>query len=191
LGERAQTPSSACFEYRQATLAAGLPAEAEDAYRGLAACSEALHEREAAARATDLARGVLPRPLLDGLLCRDDPEALWAVGRHLLLAGDPRGAAAAFAREVEHDPLDPEAIFARARASFEAGLERPERLLGWIRTALSLGLRFSVNAAQAHLLAARCAADLGRREEAAAHLAAALRYDPSDEAARQTLAALR
>jgi len=114
---------------------------------------------------------------------RSDPEALWAVGRHRLAAGDPLRAAEAFAEALRLEPHDPEILFANAWASFEAGTASPEQLIAWTDEALERGLRFSTNAVRAYLLLAHCHLVRGEHVQAEAAVERALWLEPDNPTA--------
>ena len=175
-------------EYRRAVQAAATPAEAEPAWRGLAAILRARGDSEQAAAAEARAAGVLDERTLGELQERgDDPDALWAVARHHLARREPQRAAAALRRAVALAPDDPDLEFALATAAFDAGGTSAERVLGAVEAAFRKGLGFTTNAAAGYLLMGRCALMAGRPEEARRALEAVLRYDPGNDPARRLL----
>jgi tetratricopeptide (TPR) repeat protein len=173
---------------RRAIEIAATPAEAEPAWRALAALLLARGDGEQARAAQETAAGLLDERSLERLGRRhDDPDALWAVARHHLLRGEPDRAAAALRRAVALAPEDPDLEFALASAAFQAGGTPVDRILHTVRQAFFKGLRFSTNAASGYLLIGRCALMTGQGEVARHAFEAALRYDPENRAARELL----
>jgi 4-amino-4-deoxy-L-arabinose transferase-like glycosyltransferase len=191
-GARAATEAEARLAYESATRAAAYPAEAEAAYRGLALISRLRGEPENAERYGRIADGWLTENDLERLTSRrDDPDALFAVGRHFLLSGEQERAAGTLAEAARLRPDDPDLLFARAVAAFESRAASPEEIAGWTEEALRIGLRFSPNAVPAYVLAARCYVMMERFDDAAEALTLALRRAPDNEPARALLERVR
>jgi tetratricopeptide (TPR) repeat protein len=189
LGQRAKTAGEAEAHLRRATRLALYPAEAEAAYADLARRAAERRNMSAAERYEQIARGLLPDELFARMRGRkNDPEALWAIGRHHLWNEDPEAAVIAFAKAAHLAPHDPDLLFARAIAAYEGGTEPPEVVAAWIESALDLGLRFSPGAVPAYILAGRCYLDLERRDDAQQALVLALRRAPGNGTARALLA---
>jgi tetratricopeptide (TPR) repeat protein len=188
LGQRAGSPGEAEAHLRKATQLALYPAEAESAYAGLARRAEERGDDGSARRYRRIARGDLPDDLYARMRARkNDPDALWAIGRHHLLNDDPQAAVIAFTRGAELAPNDPDLLYARAVAAHEAGTEPPEVIAAWIESALDLGLRFSPGAVPAYILAGRCYLELERNDEAEEAFYLALRRAPGNATARALL----
>src|SRR5258705_10467828 len=100
-------------------------------------------------------------------MLRDDPDALWAMGRHWMLRGEMPRAAETLAGAARLAPDDPDILLSRALAAFESGKAEPGVVAAWTDEALRRGLRFSPNAATGYRLAARCDERLGRHDSAA------------------------
>lgn len=184
LGERTADEA----ELRRAVRAAATPAEAEPAWRLLAALLRSRGDEEGAEAAGNFAAGLLDDRTLAELRERgDDPDALWALARHHLARRHPDQAAAVLRRAVALAPDDPDLGFALASAAFDAGGTPAEKILGAVQAAFRKGLRFSTNAAAGYLLLGRCALMTGQGDVAREAFAAALRYDPENGAARQLL----
>lgn len=177
LAERAQDQHTALAEFRRATSFAACPAEAEAAWRGLAQVESERGNAEAAESALRTSSGFLDDATLRRLAAMgDDPDAQWAVGRHLMLRGEMARAAEVLGDAARLAPDDPDILLARALAAFEAETAPPDRVAAWAEEALDAGLRFSPNAATGYLLAARCYQRLGLREQTEAAARAARRY---------------
>jgi len=175
-------------ELRRATEVAATPAEAEPAWRALAALARARGDEEQARAAAQTADGLLDDRTLERLsLEEDDPDALWAVARHHLLRREPDRAAAVLRRAVALAPDDPDLEFALASAAFDAGGTPAGKILSAVNGAFTKGLGFSTNAAAGYLLMGRCALMSGKGDVARRAFEAALRYDPENGAARQLL----
>jgi tetratricopeptide (TPR) repeat protein len=175
-------------ELRRAGELALTPAEAEPAWRALAAMLRARGDEDRARAAEETAAGILDDRALDRLnRHREDPDVLWAVARHHLLRREPDKAAEVLRRAVALAPDDPDLQFALATAAFEAGGAPADKVLAAVRAAFLRGLSFSTNAAPGYLLWGRCALMTGRQDEARRAFQAALRYDPGNGAARQLL----
>jgi 4-amino-4-deoxy-L-arabinose transferase-like glycosyltransferase len=188
LGQRAPDDRTAEAHYHEAARVALYPAEAEAAYRELSRLAGERGNDRAAERYERIATGLLPADRfarLSGMT--GDPDALWAIGRHHLLSDDPDAAAAAFAGAARLAPHDPDLLFARAIAAYEADAEPPETVAAWLESALELGLRFSPGAVPAYILAGRCYLELEQRDAAERALNLALRRAPGNEAARALL----
>jgi cytochrome c-type biogenesis protein CcmH/NrfG len=189
LGQRATDAVTAERHLVEATRLALYPAEAEAAYHALSRRAEERGHRDAAERYARIASGLLPDDRFARLSEREnDPDALWAIGRHHLLNEDPEAAVTAFAGASRLAPHDPDLLFARAIAAYEAGTEPPEVVAAWIESALELGLRFSPGAVPAYILAGRCYLELERRDDAQQALVLALRRAPGNGTARALLA---
>jgi tetratricopeptide (TPR) repeat protein len=187
-GERAASEAEARLAYESSARAAAYPAEAEAAYRGLARISRLRGETEDAERYGRIADGWLTEDHLARLASRwDDPDALFAVGRHFLLIGEKGRAAQVLAEAARLKSDDPDLLFARAVAAFESRAASPEEVAGWTEEALRIGLRFSPNAVPAYVLAARCYMTMGRFDDAEKALTLALRRAPDNEPARALL----
>ena len=184
LGERAGSAGQAGSartaeaELNRAAGAAFYPAEAEGAWHGLARISRARGDASAAARYEALASGLLDDATRQRLEARRaDPDALWAVGRHLMLRGEKSRAADVLARAARRAPDDPDILFSAALAAFEAGTAAPGEVAARTEESLRIGLRFSPNAAAAYRLAARCYERLGRHDAAEASFRQAALYE--------------
>jgi tetratricopeptide (TPR) repeat protein len=187
LAERAASRDVARAELRLATEAAVYPAEAEGAWRALGLLARESGDAEAAERAAGIASGVLDDATFSRLAgMRDDADAQWAVGRHLMLRGEKARAAEVLEEAARLSPDDPDVLLARAIAAMEAGTSPPDRVARWVEEAFDAGLRFSPNAATGHLLAARCYERLGDGGKAEAAAQEARRYlsDTSRSASR-------
>jgi tetratricopeptide (TPR) repeat protein len=177
LGRRAADASEAARELARARDAALYPAEAEGAWRALAAIDRTRGDGAAAERDEAFASGFLDDATLERLeALRDDPEALWAVGRHFMLKGEMPRAAEAFTGAARLAPDDPDILISRALAAQAAGTASTESVLAWTEEALDVGLRFSPNAPVAYRLAASCYETLGRHDAAREALRRAARY---------------
>jgi tetratricopeptide (TPR) repeat protein len=178
LGDRAGGSEAAESEFHRAADAARYPAEAEGAWRGLALVSRGRGDAAAAVRYEALASGLLDDGELRRLeMLRDDPDAVWAIGRHWMLRRDMSRAADTLARAAALAPDDPDILLSRALAAFESGKAEPGVVAAWTDEALRGGLRFSPNAATGYRLIARCDERLGRRDEAEVSLRLAARFD--------------
>jgi len=178
LGDQAPGTGSSEPEFRRAADAARYPAEAEGALRALALVSRGRGDAAAASRYEALAAGLLDDWELRRLEeMRDDPDALWAIGRHWMLRGEMPRAADTLARAAGLAPDDPDILLSRALAAFESGKSGPGVVAAWTEEALRSGLRFSPNAATGYRLAARCYERLGRHDSAEASLRDAARFD--------------
>ena len=191
-GDRADTEDEARLAYESAIRTAAYPGEAEAAYLALARIAAARGEIAEATRYEAIAAGWLPDDLLLDLTARpDDPDALFALGRHRLLTRDPGGAAEAFAGAAHLAPGDPDILYASAVAAFGSGSATPDQVAGMIGKAMSIGLRFSPNAVPASVLEARCHIAMGKLDEAEAALDRALRRSPDDGPALALRARIR
>jgi tetratricopeptide (TPR) repeat protein len=173
-------------EFHRAVAAARTPAEAAEAWQGLATALEARGDTEGAGRARATASGLLEEPELSRLKERDDdPDALWAVARHHLLRREPAEAADVLRRLVTLEPEDPDYEFALASAAFDAGGTPAPLVLDRLEEAFAKGLRFSTNAAAGYVLEGRLLLMLDRNDEARRAFASALRYEPDNAVARR------
>jgi tetratricopeptide (TPR) repeat protein len=178
LGGRDGIAGGAETELNRAVSAALYPAEAEEAWRGLARMSRVSGDAAAGERYDAIASGLLDDATRVRLEARrDDPDALWAVGRHLMLRGEMTRAAEALAGATRLAPDDPDVLFSKSVAAFEAGTAPPESVAAWTEEALRIGLRYSPNAVAAYRLMARCHEQLGQRDAAEAALREAARFE--------------
>jgi 4-amino-4-deoxy-L-arabinose transferase-like glycosyltransferase len=176
-------------EFRRAVAAAASPAEATDAWQGLAIVFQWRGDAEGAGRARAIAAGLLEEPELSRLKARDDdPDALWAVARHHLLRREPVEAAGVLRRLVALAPEDPDYEFALASAAFDAGGTPAPVVLQRLDDAFARGLRFTTNAAAGYVLEGRLLLMLDRNAAARRMFASALRYEPDNAVARRLAA---
>jgi 4-amino-4-deoxy-L-arabinose transferase-like glycosyltransferase len=161
------------------------PLGAREAHANLALLYTALRLPGQAEAAERRAAGVWELEELERIEPRSAPERIqlgMARGLARWRAGHRDEATADFEEILRLEPRHPDAVYNLGVAALAQTPPQWEAALDGIERALALGMRFSLESAQAHRLRARCLEALGRPAEAAAALEIARHQDALDAA---------